>query len=55
MAGKPAKPHSEECRTRMETLMKDNPKMQAAQKRMNEFEKVAEERDRKGAKEREET
>ena len=55
LGGKPAKPHSEECRTRMEKLMKGNPKMQAAQKRMNEFfEKVAEEQDRKEEKEREE-
>ena len=55
LAGKPAKPHSEECRARMEKLMKGNPKMQAAQKRMNEFfEKVAEAQDKKDAKEGEE-
>ena len=35
MAGRPQKPHSEECRKRMERLMKENPKMQNAQKRMN--------------------
>ena len=46
MTGRPTKPHSEECRQRMETLMKENPKMQKTQKRMNEFfDKVGEEQD----------
>ena len=47
LADRPARPHSEECRNRMEKLMKDDPKMQAAKRRMDDFfEKVAEEHER---------
>ena len=48
MAGRPQKPHSEECRRRMEGLMKEHPKMRKAQKRMNDFlDKVGEEQQRR--------
>ena len=53
LAGRPAKPHSEECRTRMEKLMKENPKMQAAKRRMDEFfEQVGEEQTRRDEEEK---
>ena len=48
MAGRPQKPHGEEFRQRMEKLMKQNPKMQKAHKRMNDFlDKVGDEQDRR--------
>ena len=48
LANKPARPHSQECRDRMENLMKDNPRVQVAKRRQDEFfEKVVEEQDKK--------
>ena len=37
MAGRPQRPHNEDCRRRMERLLKENPKMRKATKRMNDF------------------
>ena len=53
MAGRPQKPHSEECRRRMERLMRENPKMKKARKRMDDFfDKVGEQQDRRDQEER---
>ena len=48
MADRLARPHTKECRERLEKLMKDNPRVQAARRRQTEFfENVAEEQDKK--------
>ena len=53
MAGRPQRPHSDACRKRMESLMKDDPKTQKARKRQNEFfDKVVEEQDKQDQEEK---
>ena len=47
LTGRPSRPHSEECRKRLEQLMKDDPKTKAQQARVDDFERVAQEEDKK--------